>query len=183
MLANHAPALNDSPQGDSDYETILTALMDTARGRWFLQEYLLRNRSAETATLLSALGRIEHLLQAKSLEPAGPVPEVTMPAPDAMDGGAMIPEAMVISVAGAETTAVEVARIEAVAGNAAEMDSVTVEVAEVQQTAIEFLGPHPTDTANPVGNPPLLDRVKDDPRDPFADFRALSNEEKIALFT
>ena len=76
MLANHAPASNDSPQGDSDqslsdYDTILAALMESARGRSFLQEYGLRNRVADTATLLTAIGRIEGLLTSRSLEPAG----------------------------------------------------------------------------------------------------------------
>lgn len=43
----------------SDYETIFAALMQTERGRWFLQEYAQRNRSADTKLLLSAIERIE----------------------------------------------------------------------------------------------------------------------------
>jgi len=43
----------------SDYDTIFAALMQSERGRWFLQEYARRNRSADTKLLLSAIERIE----------------------------------------------------------------------------------------------------------------------------
>jgi hypothetical protein len=42
-----------------DYDAICAALMQTERGRWFLEEYALRNRSADTKLLLSAVERIE----------------------------------------------------------------------------------------------------------------------------
>jgi hypothetical protein len=42
-----------------DYEAICAALMQSERGRWFLQEYAQRNRSADTKQLLEAIGRIE----------------------------------------------------------------------------------------------------------------------------
>jgi hypothetical protein len=47
------------PTADSDYDTICTAVMATARGRWFLDEYARRNRSADTALVLAAIQRIE----------------------------------------------------------------------------------------------------------------------------
>ncbi|MCG6122464.1 MAG: hypothetical protein MEP57_07125 [Microvirga sp.] len=43
----------------SDYETIEGAVMETARGRWFLAEYARRNRNADTRVLLDAIERIE----------------------------------------------------------------------------------------------------------------------------
>ena len=46
------------------------ALMATARGRAFLQDYALRIRAADTATLLTAIGRIEGLLTSRALDPA-----------------------------------------------------------------------------------------------------------------
>ena len=49
----HEP-LNSEPNSlaDSDYDSILRAVMETARGRWFLHEYVRRNRNADTSTLL-----------------------------------------------------------------------------------------------------------------------------------
>lgn len=43
-----------------DYERIKAAVMETARGRWFLLEFARRQRSAETATLLEAIERLEN---------------------------------------------------------------------------------------------------------------------------
>jgi chemotaxis regulatin CheY-phosphate phosphatase CheZ len=54
-------ALSTVPE--ADYEAIEGAVMETARGRWFLAEYARRNRSADTDMLLGAIGRIETLVQ------------------------------------------------------------------------------------------------------------------------
>ena len=48
-----------APLGEADYEAIEDAVMETARGRWFLAEYARRNRHADTTMLLKALDRIE----------------------------------------------------------------------------------------------------------------------------
>src|ERR1700752_2019261 len=48
-----------SPLNEADYEAIESAVMETARGRWFLAEYARRNRHADTTMLLKALDRIE----------------------------------------------------------------------------------------------------------------------------
>lgn len=52
------------PEGisESDYEAIEDAVMETARGRWFLKEYARRMRASETASLRSALERIERIV-------------------------------------------------------------------------------------------------------------------------
>jgi chemotaxis regulatin CheY-phosphate phosphatase CheZ len=47
------------PLNAADYDSIAVAVMETARGRWFLAEYARRNRHAETEPLLAALARIE----------------------------------------------------------------------------------------------------------------------------
>lgn len=47
---------------DEDYEAIEAAVMETARGRWFLAEFARRNRSADTAVLLAAIERLEKLI-------------------------------------------------------------------------------------------------------------------------
>jgi hypothetical protein len=191
MLANHAPASNDSPQGDSDYEIILTALLDTARGRLFLQEYLRRNRSADTATLLTAITRIEGLLTTRSLEASSPAPEaMDGEAPDASPAEAVIAvssadtiDSTAEAVAQTETISVEVSLIETVSANVAETDTFSAEVVEVQADAVEFLGPQLAGAAVPIETVSTLARTTRAPRYPFADFRALSAEEKIALFT
>ena len=136
MSANHAQALSSppQPQGDSDYESILTALLETARGRWFLNEYAQRNRTADTATLLTAIGRIEDLLRTRSLEPVG------------------------LETADEPSQAVAATKLSELV-----VDVEVVEVAVIEHQTAAF--PEPV------------------PRDPFADIRALSDEEKIALFT
>jgi hypothetical protein len=51
--------LAQRPGSEADYEAIELAVMETDRGRWFLNEYAKRNRHADTDVLLSALSRIE----------------------------------------------------------------------------------------------------------------------------
>src|SRR3569623_147593 len=58
---------------DADYHAIREAFMETARGRWFLNEYAKRNRNADTAMVLEAVARIEQSIGAKS-EAAAPPP-------------------------------------------------------------------------------------------------------------
>jgi len=59
-----------SPLNEADYEAIEGAVMETARGRWFLAEYARRNRNADTTMLLKALDRIEGAMRGKqSVEP------------------------------------------------------------------------------------------------------------------
>ncbi|GJD53164.1 hypothetical protein OPKNFCMD_5935 [Methylobacterium crusticola] len=47
-----------------EYDVIETAMLETARGRWFLGEYARRNRSADTGVLLDAIGRLENAVAA-----------------------------------------------------------------------------------------------------------------------
>src|SRR5215207_7640916 len=46
--------------GEAEYDAIEAAVMETARGRWFLSEFARRNRTADTTVLLEAIGRLEH---------------------------------------------------------------------------------------------------------------------------
>ncbi len=55
---------------ENDYETISEAVMETARGRWFMAEFAKRNRQADTAQLLGAIGRIERAVGVAAAEPA-----------------------------------------------------------------------------------------------------------------
>jgi chemotaxis regulatin CheY-phosphate phosphatase CheZ len=64
------PAL--APFSDADYELIAAAVLETARGRWFLSEYARRNRHADTKIVLDAIERIERLIAQRA---EGPEPE------------------------------------------------------------------------------------------------------------
>ena len=55
---------------EEDYKLIEDALLQNPRGRWFLEEYIQRNRPADTQTLLSAIHRIENTLSKKQAAPA-----------------------------------------------------------------------------------------------------------------
>lgn len=48
-----------SPLRATEYEAIEAALMESARGRWFLDEYARRNRGVDTQILLDAIGKLE----------------------------------------------------------------------------------------------------------------------------
>lgn len=61
-----------SPIRGAEYDAIEAALLESARGRWFLSEYSSRNRSADTRMLLDAISRLESTM----LNPSGiPKPE------------------------------------------------------------------------------------------------------------
>jgi hypothetical protein len=46
----------------SDYETIEAAVMETARGRWFLLEHARRTRAAESDRMIAAIGRLAEIV-------------------------------------------------------------------------------------------------------------------------
>ena len=57
-----APSPQAAPRKEglaANFAAIEAALLDSPRGRWFLAEYLRRNRSAETDLLLNAIARLE----------------------------------------------------------------------------------------------------------------------------
>ncbi len=55
------PAARPAPPGlrPEDYDAIREAVIETPRGRWFLEEYATRLRTAETASLLDSMKRLE----------------------------------------------------------------------------------------------------------------------------
>jgi hypothetical protein len=60
----------DVTLGDLDFDTVEAAVMETARGRWFLKEYARRNRNADTLAVLEALERLkEKPLDANTVAP------------------------------------------------------------------------------------------------------------------
>ncbi|MDB5620230.1 hypothetical protein [Tardiphaga sp.] len=55
--------------GEADYDAIREAFMETARGRWFLNEYAKRNRHTDTGMVMEAVARIEASLKAEKQAP------------------------------------------------------------------------------------------------------------------
>jgi chemotaxis regulatin CheY-phosphate phosphatase CheZ len=64
------PVPAPAPFTDADYELIAEAVLETARGRWFLGEYARRNRQADTKLVLEAIEKLE-----RSLAPRPEAPE------------------------------------------------------------------------------------------------------------
>ncbi len=54
------------------YEALESAVMESARGRWFLAEYARRNRAADTMMLLDALKKLENA----AAETSRPAPDI-----------------------------------------------------------------------------------------------------------
>ncbi|PCJ94389.1 MAG: hypothetical protein COA52_05245 [Hyphomicrobiales bacterium] len=52
---------------EKDYDAIENAVMETARGRWFLAEYARRHRAADTDMLLNAITRLEKSLSERTV--------------------------------------------------------------------------------------------------------------------
>jgi chemotaxis protein CheZ len=48
-----------APFSDADYELIAAAVLETARGRWFLAEHARRNRHADTKLVLEAIEKLD----------------------------------------------------------------------------------------------------------------------------
>ena len=61
MPPHPSPMLNQA-----DYAAIEEAVLETARGRWFLAEYARRNRQSDTQMLLTAIARLEDVIRSHS---------------------------------------------------------------------------------------------------------------------
>lgn len=63
---------------EQDYRLIEEALLQNPRGRWFLEEFLNRNRPEDTQKLLEAIRRIEQNLEEKNTKPADDIDPIRM---------------------------------------------------------------------------------------------------------
>ena len=75
---------NKPPAGlnEADYDAIEAAVMETARGRWFLIEYDQRRRAVETSQLLEAVSRLERAVSTGVQPVLMPPPkQAALPAP------------------------------------------------------------------------------------------------------
>lgn len=57
------PSANRAPDTDEEYRAIEAALLETARGRWFLAEHGRRARRLDSAMLEDAIGRLQTSLR------------------------------------------------------------------------------------------------------------------------
>ncbi|MGH6854136.1 MAG: hypothetical protein ACREDX_08820 [Aestuariivirga sp.] len=69
-------AFNSVEGVPGNFEAIETAVMESSRGRWFLEEYAKRQRGRETAALLNAIGKLETALAANQNLIAGRLGQV-----------------------------------------------------------------------------------------------------------
>lgn len=58
------------------YEALESAVMESARGRWFLSEYAKRNRAADTMMLLDALKKLENVASTNPIKSDRPLPDI-----------------------------------------------------------------------------------------------------------
>jgi hypothetical protein len=87
-----APAATPAdPASEHDYEVLVSALSQSARGRAFLDEHARRARHADTRVLLAAIARLEALVRAQAqavphtaatAKPADPPSVLGVTAPD-----------------------------------------------------------------------------------------------------
>ncbi len=63
------------PISEHDYEAIEAAVKETARGRWFLEEFAQRNRNADTKLVLDAIQRLQRSVLGTDAAPAPRIPE------------------------------------------------------------------------------------------------------------
>jgi hypothetical protein len=84
VIPQRLSVTNKPPAGlnTADYDAIEAAVMETARGRWFLIEYDRRRRAEETAQLLEAIARLERAVGSGGRPAlAAPVKPAALPAP------------------------------------------------------------------------------------------------------
>jgi len=69
-------AATQLPEGmtEEDYEAIHAAVVETVRGRWFLEEFARRARMGEMEQVLTAIGRLEATVLSQKALPAAEIP-------------------------------------------------------------------------------------------------------------
>lgn len=64
---------------NESFESLEAAVLETSRGRWFLEEYARRQRSAETLAILEILKKLENSITSNSFMPASEGAEPAQP--------------------------------------------------------------------------------------------------------
>ena len=68
-------------EGDRNesFESLEAAVLETSRGRWFLEEYAKRQRSTETLAILEILRKLENTITSNSMSLAPKAAETARP--------------------------------------------------------------------------------------------------------
>ena len=119
-----------TPLSETDYEAIEAAVMETARGRWFMAEFARRNRQADTLQLLGSLERIERVIGSNLVEATA---AQAIAEPEIGEAAALIADLRIdlerISGRAEERASGLAARIEAAAGTIVQATESVQEVA------------------------------------------------------
>jgi hypothetical protein len=186
------------PEGLSpaDFEAIEAAVMETARGRWFLAEFARRTRAQETEKVLAALTRLETAVASERPQIA-PDPDPHLLAALASIGERLNDLAWMLrdrgvaaDVCGAiEGEARSLARLQRQGNPLPQLDGSTLATAETQPGGlterIENMRPAPPATVEPqtsTNAAPLAEAGRA-PREPaLSDLDALPFREKLLFF-
>ncbi len=180
-----ALALQPSDAPSDDYQALCAALSESERGRALLAEFARRNRSADTAMLLAAIERIEARLRADGAAVERLRDDLRMLL---ITIRLMRPE---IDSAGPAAQAVKLAqlldllerRIDALA-DARPADPEQSQLATAAAPdAPELPVPAPARFASPLLETTVVEPVTQPPTDPLAAIMALSEDERLALFS
>jgi hypothetical protein len=180
-MAKDATAGSPAPDmNEDDYEALLGTLSASVPGRAFLAEFARRNRAAETETLLAAMARLEAMVAAQHL-PAAEAPFEPATADTLVEPIAAEAPAEPI----AAEAPVEPAPIEAPVGTIA-IPEVTwvVEVSlPVEQREAAAAAPESRPPETAAAPPRNASEEATPPRGPLTQIMALSEAERIALFS
>jgi hypothetical protein len=151
---------------EADYDALCPAIMGTARGRWFLQEYARRNRHADTERLVEAIARIEAVVRGDRTELADRRMRINL-------------LEMARSIA---QTRAEIAGI-----GPERMSSQSTSIAAAQPPQLSAQAEPTLPSLGPSRSAAVPARPRPMPRpaenDPLAALKAMSEEERLALFT
>jgi hypothetical protein len=203
-----ATGASPSPQTDAGYDAIRAALMETARGRAFLAEHARRNRSADIAALLAASERIEATMrEQRAAEVTAPAPQEPprddVPADSIPQSGQPAEHGLderVPAISWFDATPAPAATAEPLNDAPPSPPAATASADDFADLLFEPMGERKPDrteshavTAKPVNGSasassvanPARHRARPEPRtsDPLASLKAMSDEEKIALFS
>lgn len=145
---------------EDEYQTFYAVLAESARGRAFLAEHARRARQADTTTLVAAFERLETRLatQLAAAPVAAPVAVADAPMPESQPLATAIPEVTLFEAPRAAEAPAPTAIAAPAAASVAMIETVT-------ETTV------------------VIERTAEPPRDPLAAVMALTEEERIALFT
>ncbi|PRH86635.1 hypothetical protein C5L14_15025 [Labrys okinawensis] len=147
---------------EEDYGAIEAAVMETARGRWFLAEYARRNRNADTEAVLAAIRRLERLVHsAGALDARDEVTRGMADIAQAIAAAQSVPASVAIA---ANATSAPVETSSALADHRTDAEAQVfgqIEAAKIDEVELAFeTGP---EAAADAPRPAIAETVQDTP--------------------